>query len=37
MLAPKSMASLLKILPRKSVDASILRINECFQEGEIFI
>lgn len=32
-----SMACLLKILPRKSADARILRLNECFQKGYIFI
>lgn len=32
-----SVASLLKMLPRASANASILRLNECFQQGYIFI
>lgn len=32
-----SVASLLKMLPRASATACILRLNECFQQGYIFI
>lgn len=37
MLAPKSMASCSEFFPRKYADASILRLNECFQEGNFYL